>query len=414
MNPKHVLCLLGLLLVFTAPKAQTAVAKLKFEDAETAYNAGDYIKAIKKLAESEKLFGKINSPILHLRILAQDKLFAQTGQVELGFELKRNCAAFLKDYADVEALEEKYKEVYRINENLAEVAGSPEELVRLKEKKNREYEEGKLKYLSVMEQYLSTIGGNNQLASVKTIELEKEMSPIGYMEINGKNYSIVKIYSTQRVQNKTRYYLKHKEGNTLTTFVSTPGTLQWLTKKTITKGDKLSIDLWNKRLNIFPEMAPLTDKDSVSVTEFSLEGKRVFITTKKQEFNIEKCIFDAQTGMKIYEFFKGFLSGSEFFESETHYKTHREVEGIKYPDSYNYKWITTVLQNPGQSEVFIKQSKQKLAEFDKAGSRILFALSATQSLQPNDLKTNVTKLTYEVKLTGIKINPDFREKDLEF
>jgi len=337
MNPKHVLCLLGLLLVFTAPKAQTAVAKLKFEDAETAYNAGDYIKAIKKLAESEKLFGKINSPILHLRILAQDKLFAQTGQVELGFELKRNCAAFLKDYADVEALEEKYKEVYRINENLAEVAGSPEELVRLKEKKNREYEEGKLKYLSVMEQYLSTIGGNNQLASVKTIELEKEMSPIGYMEINGKNYSIVKIYSTQRVQNKTRYYLKHKEGNTLTTFVSTPGTLQWLTKKTITKGDKLSIDLWNKRLNIFPEMAPLTDKDSVSVTEFSLEGKRVFITTKKQEFNIEKCIFDAQTGMKIYEFFKGFLSGSEFFESETHYKTHREVEGIKYPDSYNYK-----------------------------------------------------------------------------
>ena len=175
MNPKHVLCLLGLLLVFTAPKAQTAVAKLKFEDAETAYNAGDYIKAINKLAESEKLFGKINSPILHLRILAQDKLFAQTGQVELGFELKRNCAAFLKDYADVEALEEKYKEVYRINENLAEVAGSPEELVRLKEKKNREYEEGKLKYLSVMEQYLSTIGGNNQLASVKTIELEKEM-----------------------------------------------------------------------------------------------------------------------------------------------------------------------------------------------------------------------------------------------
>jgi hypothetical protein len=414
MNPKHVLCLLGLLLVFTAPKAQTAVAKLKFEDAETAYNAGDYIKAINKLAESEKLFGKINSPILHLRILAQDKLFAQTGQVELGFELKRNCAAFLKDYADVEALEEKYKEVYRINENLAEVAGSPEELVRLKEKKNREYEEGKLKYLSVMEQYLSTIGGNNQLASVKTIELEKEMSPIGYMEINGKNYSIVKIYSTQRVQNKTRYYLKHKEGNTLTTFVSTPGTLQWLTKKTISKGDKLSIDLWNKRLNIFPEMAPLTDKDSVSVTEFSLEGKRVFITTKKQEFNIEKCIFDAQTGMKIYEFFKGFLSGSEFFESETHYKTHREVEGIKYPDSYNYKSITTALQNPGQSEVFIKQSKQKLAEFDKAGSRILFALSATQSLQPNDLKTNVTKLTYEVKLTGIKINPDFREKDLEF
>ncbi|MFY8006875.1 MAG: hypothetical protein ACOVOY_06520 [Sediminibacterium sp.] len=414
MNPKHVLCLLGLLLVFTAPKAQTAVAKLKFEDAETAYNAGDYIKAINKLAESEKLFGKINSPILHLRILAQDKLFAQTGQVELGFELKRNCAAFLKDYADVEALEEKYKEVYRINENLAEVAGSPEELVRLKEKKNREYEEGKLKYLSVMEQYLSTIGGNNQLASVKTIELEKEMSPIGYMEINGQNYSIVKIYSTQRVQNKTRYYLKHKEGNTLTTFVSTPGTLQWLTKKTISKGDKLSIDLWNKRLNIFPEMAPLTDKDSVSVTEFSLEGKRVFITTKKQEFNIEKCIFDAQTGMKIYEFFKGFLSGSEFFESETHYKTHREVEGIKYPDSYNYKSITTALQNPGQSEVFIKQSKQKLAEFDKAGSRILFALSATQSLQPNDLKTNVTKLTYEVKLTGIKINPDFREKDLEF
>jgi hypothetical protein len=99
MNPKHVLCLLGLLLVFTAPKAQTAVAKLKFEDAETAYNAGDYIKAINKLAESEKLFGKINSPILHLRILAQDKLFAQTGQVELIMQMlklwKKNTKRFI-------------------------------------------------------------------------------------------------------------------------------------------------------------------------------------------------------------------------------------------------------------------------------------------------------------------------------
>jgi hypothetical protein len=414
MNPKHVLCLLGLLLVFTVPKAQTAVAKLKFEDAETAYNAGDYIKAINKLAESEKLFGKINSLILHLRILAQDRLFAQTGQVELGFELKRNCATFLKDYADVEALEEKYKEVYRINENLADVAGSPEELVRLKEKKNREYEEGKLKYLAVMERYLSTIGGKNQLASVKTIELEKEMSPIGYMEINGQNYSFVKIFSTIRVQDKARFYLKEKEGSTLTTFVSTPGTLEWGTKKTKFKGDNLSIDLWNKRLNIFPEMTPLTDKDSVSVTEYSLEGKRVFITTKKKEFNIEKCIFDAQTGMKIYEFFKGLISGSQFYESETYYKTHKQIEGIKYPENYILKSINTALQNPGQSEIFIKQSKQKLAEFDKAGSRILFALSATQSLQPNDLKTNVKKFTQEVKLTGIKINPDFREKDLEF
>jgi len=414
MKAKFLLCLLGLFFLFTAPKAQTAIAKLKFEDAETAYNAGDYIKAINKLAESEKLFGKINSPILHLRILAQDKLFAQTGQVELGFELKRNCATFLKDYADVEALEEKYKEVYRINENLADVAGSPEELVRLKEKKERDYQQGKLRYMAVMEQYLNAIGGNNQLAAVKTIELEKEMSPVGYMEMNGQNYSIVKIYTTQRIQDKTRLYLKQKEGNTLTTFVATPGTLEWLTKKTISKGDKLSIDLWNKRLNIFPELAPLTDKDSVSVTEFSLEGKRVFITTRKQEFNIEICMFDAQTGMKLYEFFKGLLSGAQFFETETHYKTHKEIEGIKYPDNYNYKSITTTLQNPGQSEEFIKQSKQKLAEFDKLHDRIFFALSPTKSLQPNDLRTNVMKLTYEVKLTGIKINPAFREKDLEF
>ncbi|MFN3299650.1 MAG: hypothetical protein ACK41Z_05600, partial [Sediminibacterium sp.] len=101
--------------------SQVAIAKLKFEDAETAYNAGDYAKTISRLADAEKLFGKINSPILHLRILAQNKLFQQTEEQELGFELKKNCSIFLKDYADIEALEEKYKEVYRISENLSEI-----------------------------------------------------------------------------------------------------------------------------------------------------------------------------------------------------------------------------------------------------------------------------------------------------
>jgi len=395
--------------------SQVAIAKLKFEDAETAYNAGDYIKAINKLAESEKLFGKINSPILHLRILAQDKLFAQTGQVELGFELKRNCAAFLKDYADVEALEEKYKEVYRINENLADVAGSPEELEGLKVKRNKEYQERKKKYLEVIDHYLTAIGGKSLLTTVQTIEVEQEFMPVGYMVIDGRNFYLQKMNSTARTQDNARFFLERKGKNTLTaTYVSTPGTLEWQLGRSKHKGDRFEIEEWNKNLKIFPELLPLAETDSVFVEKIKLERKDVYVLTKKKETSIYKNIYDAQTGLLIYEFFKGQISNTVFYESEIYYKTYKALDGIKFPETYNIKITNITLGNPGQTELFVQQSKQKVVAFAKMDNQLLVALNTPTSLQPNDLRVNIAKQAYEVKVSAVKINPTFREKDLDF
>ena len=111
MNLKHILCLLGLLLVFTAPKAQTALAKLKFEDAETAFNNQDYAKAAQKLDEAEKLFGKTNAPIAYLRILLMDKQLPAEPDWAVVKKLLTNCESYLKEYENVESLEEKYRQV---------------------------------------------------------------------------------------------------------------------------------------------------------------------------------------------------------------------------------------------------------------------------------------------------------------
>ena len=52
-----------------------AMADLKFEEAETAFNNQDYETTIKKLDEFDKLLGSIKDKSLYLRIISQDKLF---------------------------------------------------------------------------------------------------------------------------------------------------------------------------------------------------------------------------------------------------------------------------------------------------------------------------------------------------
>ena len=393
---------------------QVAVAKLKFEDAETAYNAGDYIKAINKLAESENLFGKINSPILHLRILAQNKLFAQTGQIELGFELKRNCATFLKDYADIEALEEKYKEVYRINENLADVPASPEEAASLSDKKNKEYQAAKKKYMEVIERYSVAIGGRNNLLNVQAIEIEKSFEPIGYLEMNGQKLMIKKVKSIERVKEKEIFFYEQKpQGFASTVYISTPGTLEITTGRTKRKGDEIETSIWNENLNIFPELVPLSDKDSVAIEESIINGTKVYVLTKKNTTRTVKTIFHAQTGLKISESFMGFISNNGFQENEIKYNSYTEFAGVKLVDNYTLKLINTTPANKGQDDIFKGLNKQKMALVPKAGVYTLYNENIT-SPQLNVLKLNITKQAFNIKIDGVKINPVFKDKDLDF
>ena len=55
--------------------AQNAIADLKFEEAEMAFNNQDYETTIKKLDEFDEVFGSVTSKSLYLRIISEDKIF---------------------------------------------------------------------------------------------------------------------------------------------------------------------------------------------------------------------------------------------------------------------------------------------------------------------------------------------------
>lgn len=408
---KTILLFISLIVLNLNSFSQVAIAKLKFEDAETAYNVGDYAKTISRLADAEKLFGKINSPILHLRILAQNKLFQQTGEQELGFELKKNCATFLKDYAEIEALEEKFKEVYRISENLSEVPSNLEEVKLFKEKKNKEYQVGKQKYIETIDKYIQAIGGRNNLLNVQSIEIERELDPIGYLESNGQRFIAKRVKSLTRIKNKEVIFYEQKgHGIATTTYISTPGKLEWKTGRISNTGDEKQIERWNENLNIFPELNPLTEKDSVYYEEQLLNGNKVFVLTKKNESTLTKTIFDAITGLKVSENEKGYISKNTFQDLDLQYKTYKEIDGIKIPDLFVQKLVNTSPMSQAENNAFKLLNNNLIIT---QGPGVKSFSNSNTNIQSNTIKLNTVKQSFNTKIISLKINPEFRDKDLE-
>jgi TPR repeat protein len=113
--------LLGIVLMLTLSTqvhAQAAIAKLKYEEAEEAFASGDYATVLSKLEETEKILGEPNVKTLYLRIVAQAKLLKTEAfvDVEQVLDLRKACSNYLVKYENVEGIEEKYKEVYKISE----------------------------------------------------------------------------------------------------------------------------------------------------------------------------------------------------------------------------------------------------------------------------------------------------------
>lgn len=136
----RIIYLLFTVLLAIEVSGQAAIARLKFEDAEEAFNKGDYTTTLSKLEDAEKLFGKINVPILHLRIVSQDKLLQKKLDFPMLANLRKNCEQFLIDYETMEGIEEKYRQVYKIQESYAKYPKTMEEYQKLVAEKNAEEE----------------------------------------------------------------------------------------------------------------------------------------------------------------------------------------------------------------------------------------------------------------------------------
>ena len=102
-----------------------ALADLKFEEAEIAFNNQEYDTTIKKLDEFDKLLGSIKDKSLYLRIISQDKLFEPSklyeneSQFNLQTSLRKNASAYLKAM-ESNGLDDRYREVYAINEKIGQ------------------------------------------------------------------------------------------------------------------------------------------------------------------------------------------------------------------------------------------------------------------------------------------------------
>lgn len=105
-------------------KGQDTWAKLEYEEAEKSYLKGDYATAVTKLQVLEDK-GFKNPKVLQLRIMARSCFIlgiTRLDYISSGFvmvkNLKNECDFYLSNY-DIEGLEEKYKEVYAIKNELS-------------------------------------------------------------------------------------------------------------------------------------------------------------------------------------------------------------------------------------------------------------------------------------------------------
>lgn len=113
--------LIAVTCLFLAPFIQAqSVAKLKYEQAEEAYNKGEYAATITYLDEVEKLLKSSNSKILYLRIMSQDKLFSANPYDDYALlkSLRSNCDSYLKTNENNVSMEDKFKEVYFVSDKL--------------------------------------------------------------------------------------------------------------------------------------------------------------------------------------------------------------------------------------------------------------------------------------------------------
>lgn len=110
-------------LLITTPSFAQAIAELKFEEAETAYNKGNYELTILKVNEFEKAVGGMSDKSLFLRVVSQDKLFNLSAfytdekQFTLYNSLITNTEKYIK-VMESKGLDDKFKEVYAISEKL--------------------------------------------------------------------------------------------------------------------------------------------------------------------------------------------------------------------------------------------------------------------------------------------------------
>lgn len=119
---KNIIISIYLITIFNLSYSQNqsnSIAKIRYQEAEEAYEGGKFEIALKKLNEVEDLLGSSNSKVLYLKILIEDTIFKfQRRSCIPSFKyiepIKTDLNFFIKNYYG--ASDQKLSEVLKIND----------------------------------------------------------------------------------------------------------------------------------------------------------------------------------------------------------------------------------------------------------------------------------------------------------
>jgi hypothetical protein len=109
------------------------LARLKYEDAVDAYSKGAYSLAIEKLDEVESILKSSNQKTEYLKILCYYELFKTDYSVIRS--LKSKSKLFIDKYSNNSEIYQKFKDIYKIHEEIKNLSDSDDAIYEQKEKK---------------------------------------------------------------------------------------------------------------------------------------------------------------------------------------------------------------------------------------------------------------------------------------
>ncbi len=316
----------------TSLNAQNTLAKFKFEDAEKAYYQNNFEECIGFLNETEKILGEKAPNILHLRILAGNKLLEAdpNHSYDRILGLRLQCDDYLTNF-DIPGLEEKYRDVYEVSENLSNYPESREAF----DKMNKALDDANNFKKEIIENYLIAIGGRDKVAAIESVYF--------LMDVDGNVRN--RHFKIMAPDKMTSYYSRGEgadDDNRKTSIAVLNGSKFYYiirNKDGIAKNVDYSLGMKDViRVNSFPELHFFEEGYEVKdvKTENGLHQMKVVYPNGANEMRY----YDQTTHLLIRIEYLGFYLRTAYFynmqilpNTQIEFSDYREVNGIKFPYS---------------------------------------------------------------------------------
>lgn len=117
---KYIFYIFFIVLVSKSYGQNDIKAKIEYEEAEKAFSENNYTISLQRLNEAEKMLGKTNTKILYLKIICQNEIIKPEpyASFEALVDIRKNCDAYMKMTDKKPDMYDKYKEVYKIKQDL--------------------------------------------------------------------------------------------------------------------------------------------------------------------------------------------------------------------------------------------------------------------------------------------------------